>query len=54
MAEISNPAVTREILEEILYWKEEGCTQKDIITRLRNRTVPSGYKYHNWRAGEMI
>ena len=27
-----NAAVTGEILEEILKWKEEGCTEKDVIS----------------------
>ena len=31
VAEISNLAVTGEILEEIWKWKEEGCTEQDVI-----------------------
>ena len=52
VAEISNPAVTGEILEEIWKWKEEGCMEQDVIVRLRNRIIPVGYEYHNWHTGK--
>ena len=52
VAEIPNPAVTDEILEEIWKWREEGCMEQDVIVRLRNRVVPVGYEYHNWHTGK--
>lgn len=52
VADISNPAVTGEILEEIWKWREEGCTVQDVIVRLRNRVIPIGYEYHNWHIGK--
>ena len=50
-AEVINRAVPTSVLKEILMWKEEGCTIEDVVTRLRNRTVPSGYGYHTWSEG---
>ena len=44
----SNPALTSEQLEEILVWKDEGCTMNDIVTRLRQRTVPKDFNPHTW------
>ena len=29
----------------------EGASDKDVITRLRQRTVPDGYSYHTWIPG---
>ena len=42
-AAIPNPAVSTELLGEILDWQEKGATVKDVCTRLRQRTVPPGY-----------
>ena len=39
----NNPAVSKELLEEILSWKIEGASNIDVITRLRQRTLPRGY-----------
>ena len=41
-----NPAVSAALLKEILLCKLEGCLNDDIIIRLRQRTVPEGYKFH--------
>ena len=46
IAEVPNPAVSVDILKDILLWKADGATFDDIIVRLRQRTVPSGYTYH--------
>lgn len=43
-----NPAVDAALLKEILLWKLEGCSNDDVITRLRQRTVPEGYIIHPW------
>ena len=51
MAEVPNPAVSSDLLKEILNWKQQGLMMKDIITRLRLRTVPPGYTVHNWHQG---
>ena len=51
-AEVVNRAVPTKVLKEILTWKGEGCTIDDIVTRLRNRTVPSGYAHHMWSEGK--
>ena len=54
-AEIANPAVSEDLLEEVLTWREEGgCTMDDIICRLRLRTVPNGHEgnLHTWCKGK--
>ena len=50
-AEVENPAVSSNLLKEILKWQGEGSTMKDIIIRLRQRTVPAGHEYHTWTPG---
>lgn len=52
-AKCPTPAVSCECLREILSWKLEGITDSDIISRLRARTVPSGYAIHPWKTGIM-
>lgn len=47
-----NCAVPQHLLLEILMWKYEGANDEDVIVRLRERTVPSGYKYHTWQPGK--
>ena len=47
-AKKANPAVTKELLLEIQAWKNEGAVDADIITRLRQRTVPNMYQHHTW------
>ena len=53
-AEVVNRAVPTSVLKEILTWKGEGCTIEDVVTRLRNRTVPNGYGYHTWSEGNQM
>jgi hypothetical protein len=47
----ANPAVPNSVLSEILSWRAEGATDMDIIIRLRQRTVPSGYTPLPWTQG---
>lgn len=54
VAKKSNTCVTSELLQEILQWKNEGMEDLDIITRLRQRTVPVGYIRHTWQPGKPI
>lgn len=54
IADVNNPAVSTDLLKEILHWKVENCGDKDIITRLRQRTVPSGYQYTTWSPGTKL
>ena len=49
IAEEHNPAVPRELLAEVLSLRKDGILMEDIVSRLRSRTVPSGYPYHPWR-----
>ena len=51
VAQKQNSAVSSELLSEIWSWKMEGATDTDIICRLRQRTVPTGYSYHHWCPG---
>ena len=53
-AEIPNPAVSGVILRDIQRSKEEKCSEEDIITRLRLRTIPAGYNYHTWHPGMQL
>lgn len=50
-AQKQNPAIPVNLLRDIFTWKAEGATEIDIITRLRQRTVPAGYAYHTWIPG---
>ena len=47
-----NSAVGTALLKDILLWKLEGCSNDDVVARLRQRTVPKGYQFHPWIAGE--
>ena len=53
-AHVVNPAMSNDLLAEILTWKNEGASIDDVITRLRVRTVPSEYVHaiHNWINGK--
>lgn len=51
MAVTPNPAVKESVLSEILSWRCEGATDLDVITRLRQQTVPSGYTPLPWSQG---
>lgn len=50
-AQRKNAAVSEELLKEISSWRDEGATNEDVLTRLRQRTVPKGYTYHTWNPG---
>ena len=52
-AQIPNPAVSDELLTQIMAWKSEGARIDDIITRLRMRTVPARHVHtiHSWIDG---
>lgn len=52
-AVVPNPAVPKEVLVEILHWKESGLTFDKIIDKLRVRTVPPGYPIHFWTPGKL-
>lgn len=52
VAEVQNPAISQELLLEISRWRNDGIEWSDIISRLRPRTVPSGYAYSPWKAGK--
>lgn len=40
-------------LNEIWGWRMNlHLTMEDVVDRLRGRTVPNGYTYHNWKQGE--
>ena len=54
VAEVPNPAVPTTLLEEILNWKMQGATTKDVLERLRVRTVPMGYSPHTWTPGIIL
>ena len=49
----SNPAVTEALLREVLLWMREGASSTDVITRLRQRTVPIGYSFHPRTPGKL-
>ena len=46
VAATPNPAVSTELLLEIMDWQCEGATVNDVCARLRQRTVPPGYSFH--------
>ena len=52
LAEIPNPCVSTDLLREVMHLKAEGCTDEDVITLLRPRTVPKGYTCTTWTPGE--
>lgn len=52
-AMLPNNAVSLELLAEIQKWYLEGANQDDVVERLRLRTVPPGYKIHNWTEGTL-
>lgn len=51
-ARVPNPAVSSELLSEVFSWNQEGSGIEDVMARLRMRTVPSGYRIHNWIDGK--
>ena len=44
-------AVSPVLLTEIQKWYSDGADEDDVIERLRLRTVPPGFKIHNWIEG---
>ena len=48
-----NPAVGTDLLKEILLWKLEGCSDDDIVVRLRQRAVPNGYEVHGLQVSKI-
>ena len=52
MAEVQNPAVPKDLLQEVSHWRKQSVEWKDIICRLRLRTVPFGYARSPWRPGD--
>ena len=52
MAVSPSPFVPASVLSEVLLWRCEGATDLDVITRLRQRTVPTGYNPHPWISGK--
>ena len=51
VAQVPNSAVCMDLLKEIRDWKAEKASELNVLTRLRQRTVPSGYTPHSWQAG---
>lgn len=54
IGKIPNPAVGTELLLEISLWLSQKIEWSDIISRLRTRTVPSGYAVSKWKNGKII
>ncbi len=47
-----NSVVPPSLLCQVLLWRSvQSLSWDDIISRLRSRTVPSGYVYHAWKDG---
>ena len=51
VAEVQNPAVSKDLLKEVSHWRDHGFEWKDVISR-RVQAVPSGYTHSPWRPGE--
>lgn len=47
-------SVSEDLLHEIFALQELGISFTDVVDRLRPRTVPPGYPYHNWNPGDQI
>ena len=47
-AVVHNSAVTDSLLKQIWQWRKEGCSDTDVITHLRQMTIPPGYEIHIW------
>lgn len=54
LATIVNPAVSTDLLHEIQHWQSEGATTDDVLARLRQRTVPTGYCVHTFVPGTVL
>ena len=53
-AKDANSIVPESVLHLIWLLRKQGISFQDIVQRLRPRTVPSGYAYHNWIPGKLI
>lgn len=51
VAERKNNTVPQSVLEDIQSWTADDLSFKDILGRLRLRTVPSGYVPKSWKNG---
>ena len=51
VAQVPNSAVCRDLLKKIRDWKAKKASVLDVLTRLQQRTVLSGYTPHSWQAG---
>ena len=51
MAEQMSSSMPQSVLKQIHKWRLEKLSYKDIVSRLRCRTVPSGYTIHTWIPG---
>lgn len=51
IAEDPIPAVPSSLIAEICKWREEGASLADIVCRLRERTVPNGFRFNTWIPG---
>ena len=50
-AELDTGCIPQSVLQEIWLLRRQEIDFKDIVERLRPRTVPTGYTYHNWTPG---
>ena len=46
-----NPAVPVTLLAEIVVCQSVNMSWQEILKHIRARTVPNGYRYHNWKPG---
>jgi len=53
-AELDTGCIPQSVLREIWSMRRQGISFEDIVERLRPRTVPSGYTYHNWTPGMFL
>jgi len=49
--ESGSDIIPPHVLRDICSWRMQGISMKDIVDRLRPRTVPSGYTFHVWKEG---
>ena len=52
-AEKPCPHVDKDLLTDIMKWKNDGLEWSDMLSRLRPRTVPPGYTPSPWKKGRM-
>lgn len=51
VAERKNDTVPQSVLEDIQLWTADNPSFKDILGRLRLRTLPGGYVPKSWKNG---